>query len=434
MKTLIKNINIITMDANANRYPDGAILYEDDTIEYVGPYSKLDGAINENSDNVQVIDGKGMLAMPGFINAHTHIPMTAFRGYADNMPLWEWLTQKIWPLENRLEPEDAYWLSMLGAAEMISAGITTFSDMYMFTNEIAQAAYDSGMRAVLSRAMVGPDDTFEQRLKDVEKLAEWQNRAEGRITMMIGPHAVYTCSPEFLVTCRKLAEEYKTGIHIHLSETAKEVEDCIREYGKTPVRHLYDLGYFDLPVTAAHCVHLTDDDIDLMAEYDVKVAHCPVSNMKLASGFAPVDAMLKKGITVSLGTDGAASNNNLSILKEMSVAALIAKGYTGDPKALPAHTVVEMATVGGAKAVMLEDKIGSLEAGKKADIQLIDTRGPHYFPMEDPLVHLVYSGYSGDIDTVIINGRVVMQDRKLATIDLNLVYREVERIVNRICN
>ena len=174
--------------------------------------------------------------------------------------------------------------------------------------------------------------------------------------------------------------------------------------------------------------------MDLMARHDVRVAHCPSSNMKLASGFAPVDRMLKRGITVSLGTDGAASNNNLSILKEMSVAALIAKGYTGDPNALPAHKVVEMATASGAKALMLEDKTGSLEAGKKADIQLIDTSGPHLFPKEDPLVHLVYSGYSGDVDTLVINGRVVMQGRKLTTIDLGLVYKEVEKIVNRLRN
>ena len=434
MKTLIKNIDIITMDADKNRYPGGAILYEGDTIEYVGPFSDLEDKIKEDNRQVKVIDGRGMLALPGFINAHTHIPMTAFRGYADNMALWEWLTQKIWPMEAKLKPGDCYWLSLLGAAEMIMAGVTTFSDMYMFTGDIARAAADSGMRAVISRAMVGPDDTYGQRLKDVEELAEWQNKAEGRITMMIAPHAVYTCSPDFLVTCRKLAEEYKTGIHIHLSETAKEVEDCLKEHGKTPVKHLYDLGYFDLPVTAAHCVHLTDEDMDLMARHDVMVAHCPSSNMKLASGFAPVDRMLKRGITVSLGTDGAASNNNLSILKEMSVAALIAKGYTGDPNALPAHKVVEMATASGAKALMLEDKTGSLEAGKKADIQLIDISGPHLFPKEDPLVHLVYSGYSGDVDTLVINGRVVMQGRKLTTIDLGLVYKEVEKIVNRLRN
>lgn len=432
MKTLIKNIDIIAMDAQNHRYEGGVILYDDDTIEYVGVLSEIIDSGKVDLKQVKVIDGKGMLALPGFINAHTHIAMTAFRGYADNMPLWEWLSERIWPMEDRLKPEDAYWLSLLGAAEMISAGVTTFSDMYMFTNNIAQAVSDSGMRAVLSRGMIGPNEQMWQRFRDIEELAEWQNRAEGRISMMIGPHSVYTCSPEFLKTCRQLAEKYETGIHIHLSETARETADCVREYGYTPVKHLYELGFFDFPVTAAHCVHVTCDDMDLMAKHNVTAVHCPSSNMKLASGFAPVDEMLERGITVSLGTDGAASNNNLSILKEMSLAALIAKGYTGNPKALPAQTAVKMATNMSAKAVMLEDKIGSLEAGKKANIQLIDISCPHYYPKEDALVHLVYSGYSGDVNTVIINGKVVMQDRMLTTIDLNQVYREVDRIIKRI--
>lgn len=434
MKTLVKNIDIITMDADNHRYENGAILYDGDTIEYVGAFSELAGSIELDIGQIKVVDGKGMLALPGFINAHTHIVMTAFRGFADNMPLWEWLTEKIWPMEDRLMAEDAYWLSLLGAAEMISAGVTTFSDMYMFTSDIAKAVSDSGMRAVISRGLTGPDEQMQQRLSDVEELAKWQNRAEGRITMMIGPHSVYTCTPEFLGTCRQLAEKYDAGIHIHLAETSKEVDDCIREYGNTPVEHLYKLGFFNLPVTAAHCVHVNENDMDLMAKYNVKAVHCPSSNMKLASGFAPVDEMLKRGITVSLGTDGAASNNNLSILKEMSVAALIAKGYTGNPKSLPARTAVEMATKMGAKAVMLEDKIGSLEAGKKADIQLIDTNSPHYYPKEDLLVHLVYSGNSSDADTVIINGKIVMQGRKLTTIELTRVYQEVEKIVKRIRN
>jgi 5-methylthioadenosine/S-adenosylhomocysteine deaminase len=432
MKTLILNIDLVTMDADNRRYENGAILYNGDTIEYAGAFSGLADSVKVDLNNVKVIDGKGMLALPGFINAHTHIVMTAFRGFADNMPLWEWLSEKIWPMEDKLTSEDAYWLSLLGAAEMISAGITTFSDMYMFTSDIARAASDSGMRAVISRGLTEPDDQVQQRLNDIEELSKWQNGAEGRITMMIGPHAVYTCTPEFLTSCRQLAEKYGTGIHIHLAETEKEVKDCINEYGNTPVEHLYKLGFFDLPVTAAHCVHVTENDMDLMAKYHVKAVHCPSSNMKLASGFAPVDQMLNRGISVSLGTDGAASNNNLSIMKEMSLAALIAKGYTGNPKALPAHTAVEMATKKGAEAVMLSEKIGSLEAGKKADIQLINTNSPHFYPGEDPLVHLVYSGYSSDVDTVIIDGKIVLQGRELTTIDLTRVYQEVERIVKRI--
>ena len=209
MKTLIKNIEIITMDDENRHYPEGAILYEDDTIVYAGPSSGLDSRlIKAEPGKLTIMDGRGMLALPGFVNAHTHIAMTAFRGYADNMPLWEWLSQRIWPMEERLEPGDAYWLSLLGAAEMISSGVTTFSDMYMFMTDTAQAVLDCGMRAVLSRGLTGPDEHMEQRYREVDELAEWQRKAEGRIRMMIGPHSVYTCAPEVLITSRQLAEKY----------------------------------------------------------------------------------------------------------------------------------------------------------------------------------------------------------------------------------
>ncbi len=433
MKTLIHNVEVITMDKDNSQYKNGVILYNGDIIEYVGPASGL----NQNNlingvEEQRLIDGKGMLALPGFVNAHTHISMTAFRGYADGQPLWEWLSETIWPMEDKLEPGDCYWLSLLGAAEMISAGVTTFLDMYMFQTDTARAVSESGMRAVLSRAITGPDKGTEQRYREVEELSHWRYKADGRISMMIAPHAVYTCTPEILQNCVKLAEKYETGIHVHLSETAKEVADCVRDYGRTPPAHLYNLGLFEKPVVAAHCVHLTHGDMDLMAKHNVKAAHCPSSNMKLASGFAPVDEMLERGIGVALGSDGAASNNNLSVWKEMSLASLIAKGHTQNANALPPKTAMEMATIKGAEALLLEDKVGSLEVGKKADIQLIDTTGPHYYPMEDPVVHLVYSGYSTDVNTVIIDGKVVMQDRRLTTIDLSQVEGEVDRIIKRL--
>jgi 5-methylthioadenosine/S-adenosylhomocysteine deaminase len=437
MKTLIHNVEIITMDKEDRRYKNGVILVEGDTISYVGESSSFESdvirKISGESD-LKVIDGKGMQALPGFVNAHTHIAMTAFRGYADNLPLWEWLTEKIWPMEARLEPGDTYWLSLLGAGEMIKAGITTICDMYMFMTDIAKAVSDCGMRAVLSRGLTEPQgkEEMKQKLKEVEELAAWHGKADGRISTMVSPHAVYTCSPEFIKTCIGLAEKYDVGIHIHMSETAKEVSDCIKQYGKTPVAHLQSLGVFELPTLAAHCVHVTKEDMDIMAKHGVHAVHCPSSNMKLASGFAPVDEMLSKGINVSLGTDGASSNNNLSIWKEMSLASLIAKGYTGNARALPAKTAVESATLRGAKALGLEKSIGSLEAGKKADIQLINTEGLHYYPKEDPLVHMVYSGYSSDVNTVFINGRLVMDDRRLLTIDEKEVIHEVDRITSRL--
>ena len=433
MKTWIQNVGILTIDGQNNYYPKGDIVYDGDTISYVGSPLERDQKTEViGPDNAHIIDGKGMLALPGFVNTHTHIAMTAFRGYADNLPLWEWLTTRIWPMEDRLEPGDTYWLSLLGAAEMISAGVTSFLDMYMHMTDIAKAVSDCGIRAVLSRGITGSEKGMEEKYEEAEELYLWENQAEGRIRTMIAPHAVYTCSPEIIHALQRLAMKQGVGIHIHLSETQKEVADCIRDYGRTPAAHLHHLGLLELPVVAAHCVHLTGEDMDLMAKYSVKAVHCPSSNMKLASGFAPVDEMRKRGITVSLGTDGAASNNNLSIWKEMSLASLIAKGNTGNAEALPAKAVLEMATIQGARTLQLQDETGSLEPGKKADIQLIDISGPHYYPKEDPVVHLVYSGYSGDVNTVIINGKVVMKDKILTTIDLNRVYGEVDRIIERI--
>lgn len=428
MKKLIEHVDILTMDSRGHYFADGVILYNGDIIEYVGPKEN----INYNLQDVERIDGRGMLALPGFINAHSHVAMSLFRGYANDLPLWEWLSEKIWPLESKLTPNDAYWASLLGAAEMISAGVTTFSDMYMFMSETAQAVADCGMRAVLARGLTGPDEMSDSRHSEIEELYKWHNGAEGRIQMMIGPHAIYTCSSDYLKTCKGLAEKYGVGFHIHVSETSKEVDDCVREYGMTPVQYLKSLGIFELPVLAAHCVHLTHEDMDILAAHDVKVVHNPSSNMKLASGFAPVSELLDRGICVALGTDGAASNNNLSIIKEMSLAALISKGHTGDPKALPARTVLEMGTIQGARALMLQDKIGSLEQGKKADIQLINTNQPHYYPKGDAIVNLVYSGHSQDVNTVIINGKIVMKDRNLTTINLSKVYEEVEKIAKRI--
>ena len=249
---------------------------------------------------------------------------------------------------------------------------------------------------------------------------------------MVGPHAIYTCQPSFLLESKELAQELEVGIHIHLSETGKEVEDSKKKYGKSPVRHLYDLGLLDGHVLAAHCVHLSEEDMDILEEKDVKVAHCPASNLKLGSGITPIADMIKRGITVSLGTDGAASNNNLSIMKEMSLAGLISKGIKEEPTLIPAITSLQMATYNGAKALALEDSVGSLAPGKKADIILINTQQPHYYPHTDWANHLVYSGYSSDIDSVWVNGKKLMDNRELLTIDLDKVYFEVNKIYKRI--
>lgn len=429
MRTLIKNIDILTMDDNQTRYENACILIEDDEIRFVGNLSDLQADIQYD----KIEDGEGKLALPGLINTHTHIAMTLFRGYANDLPLMEWLSQKIWPVEDRLSEGDAYWLSLLAMAEMIRGGVTTFADMYMFMEETALAVEQSGMRGVLARGLQGPDEKSGLRLEENRRLwKNWQGRGNGRIRVMVGPHAIYTCQPSFLLESKELAQELEVGIHIHLSETGKEVEDSKKKYGKSPVRHLYDLGLLDGHVLAAHCVHLSEEDMDILEEKDVKVAHCPASNLKLGSGIAPIADMIKRGITVSLGTDGAASNNNLSIMKEMSLAGLISKGIKEEPTLIPAITSLQMATYNGAKALALEDSVGSLAPGKKADIILINTQQPHYYPHTDWANHLVYSGYSSDIDSVWVNGKKLMDNRELLTIDLDKVYFEVNKIYKRI--
>ncbi|HPT78775.1 MAG TPA: amidohydrolase [Candidatus Atribacteria bacterium] len=428
MKLIIDNIDIISMDEAGHFYRDGVIVIDGDTIEYAGAKSGL----KADHPDAKRVDGHGMLALPGFVNTHTHVAMTIFRGYANDMALWDWLAEKIWPAEELLTGEDAYWATLLGAAEMIQAGVTTFADMYMFMTQTARAVEDCGIRAVLARGLSGPDGSTDERHREVEELRTWRTRAQGRITTMIGPHSIYTCSRDYLKVCKGMAEKHGVGIHIHLSETEQEVRDCIREHGCTPVRLLMELGLFDLPVLAAHCVHLNDEDIEILAESGVRVSHNPSSNLKLSSGFAPVTRLLERGICVAFGTDGAASNNNLSVWKEMTLASLIAKGQSGDPAALPAKTALRMATAMGAKALSLDKVTGSLEKGKKADIILIDTNKPHYFPKGDREVNLVYSGYSQDVDTVIVNGRILMAGRELTTIDMDRVHYEVDKIVSRI--
>jgi len=411
------------------RYPDGCIAVEDDTIVYIGDEQQLPPDFVPN----KVLDGKGMLALPGFINAHTHSAMSLFRSYANDTPLMEWLTQKIWPLEDKMNSEDAYWLSMLSIAEMLLSGVTTFVDMYMFMDQTAKAVAHSGIRAVLARGLQGTDDRSEQRIVENRRLwEEWHGHAEGRIRVMIGPHAVYTCNADYLRKCMELAEDLGVGIHTHLAETRTEVDDTLQQYGKTPVEFLYEIGLFKHRVLAAHCVHLTRHDMDILKENNVQVVHCPVSNLKLGSGIARVTMLIDKGINVALGTDSAASNNSLSIMREMTFAALLGKGINEDPAVIPAKQVLKMATCCGAKAVGWDDCIGSLEVGKRADIVLVRCDAPYYYPTADAVTHLVYSGRDADVDTVIINGNIVMEGRQLTTIDLQQVYYEVERIRRRV--
>jgi 5-methylthioadenosine/S-adenosylhomocysteine deaminase len=367
--------------------------------------------------------------------------MVLFRGYADDLMLQEWLTTKIFPIEARLTSDDVYWGTLLACAEMIKSGTTAFADMYFFMDEAARAVRESGLRASLSVGMGssaggadGPDG-FGTVLERGAALCEtWNGAAGGRITTMLGPHAPYTCSAPFLSAVSRRAGELGVGVHTHVSETFREADEIRSTCGMSPVEYMESSGLFDVPTLAAHCVAVSDDDINILAKHGVRVAHNPGSNMKLASGVAPVEKMLEAGIAVGLGTDGAASNNNLDIVEEMRLAGLLHKVTRLDPTAVPAHVCLEMATIGGAACLGLADCIGSIEIGKRADIVLLDFKAPHLSPagIADPVSHLVYAASGADVSAVVVDGCVLMDDRKLITLDECEIMAEVERRAARL--
>lgn len=382
------------------------------------------------ADNV--INAKGKLAVPGFVNAHTHASMTLLRSYADDMNLMDWLNNMIWPIEAKMRKKDIYAGAMLAAVEMIKTGTTTFADMYGDMEQVAQMTIESGLRGVLSRGIIGVAPNGEQAFKENKELYDnYHGSADGRITVMFGPHAPYTCPPDFLRRVAEAAKERKADVHIHLSETKGEVNDCLKNYGKTPMEIMEDTGIFDCGTLGAHCVWLSDKDIEIMAKHNVRVAHNPGSNMKLASGIAPVPQLLKAGVCVGLGTDGASSNNNLDMLEEIRLAALLHKVNTLDPLAVPAFEALKMGTEYGAKAVGLEN-LGRLEEGAIADITLFDMSGYAWQPKFDLISLLVYSAPSNSADTVIVDGRVLMEKGELKTLDEEKIIYEAAQSVARI--
>jgi 5-methylthioadenosine/S-adenosylhomocysteine deaminase len=402
----------------------GAIAIDGERIVYVGP-SPVPSEFRNAS---KVIDASCLIALPGFVNAHTHAAMTLLRGYADDMVLMEWLNQKIWPIEAHLGSEDVYWGAMLACIEMIRAGVTTFADQYFFMDDTAKAVRDSGIRACLSRGLIATSPNSSQALRENIELCEtWDGEANGRITTMLGPHAPYTCPQDFLEKVMEVAEELGVGMHIHLSETLGELEESRAKHaGMSPIELMDTIGLFQFQTLAAHCVHVSAKDIEILSAKGVGVAHNPGSNMKIASGIAPVPAMLKAGVKVGLGTDGASSNNNLDLLEEARLAAFLHKVANNDPTVIPAGQALAMATLGGAKAMGMDSDIGSLEPGKKADIILLDTNKPHMYPLHDLTSHIIYSARASDVITVIINGELVMEDGVLTGIDEQEVLETAE--------
>ena len=382
----------------------------------------------------KIINGSGKMLIPGLINAHTHSYMTIFRNCADDLKFNDWLFGRILPLEDQLTEEDCYWGSLLGIMEMLSTGTTSFNDMYIFINAQARAAAESGIRAVLSRGLTGGKDDPEggaRRLDEAEReIRAWSGREN--ITFMLAPHAPYTCDEEYLRSVAEKARELGLGVNTHLSESLGEVEGVKNKYGCSPVEFYDRCGLLGERTVAAHCVHLSAEDMDLLARRGVSVAVNHASNLKLANGIAPVPELQKRGVSLCLGTDSAASNNSLSVLRELSLVTLLHKGSSGNPLAVTAAQGFEMATVNGAKALGLGGKTGEIRPGYFADLAIFDLRQPGITPLGDPVAALAYSGAGLSAHTVIVNGRVVLENGEFTTIDPQRVYFEVNRICARL--
>jgi 5-methylthioadenosine/S-adenosylhomocysteine deaminase len=418
----IKNATIVTMDPSRRIIEDGVIVVNGDTIRFVGTSAEFLRHPTKGYDIGQTIDAKGALVLPGFINGHTHVPMTLLRGLHDDVTLDDWLRKYIFPAEAKNVTEDfVRWGTRLAAAEQIRSGVTTFADMYYFENAVAEETKAAGMRGVLGETFLdfpAPDNKNNAAMLEyTEKfLKRWQG--DPLIHAAAAPHSIYTCSAKTLQDSTALARKYHAPILIHLAEMKKELDDSLKQNGLTPVQYVEKLGILGPDVVAAHCIFVDEKDRKILADRQVGCVHNPSSNMMLASGVAPVIEERAAGIAVGLGTDGpAGSNNDLDLMEEMDLAAKLQKITKMDPRALGAKSVVEMATIEGARALHMEKEIGSLEVGKKADIILISLDEPNAVPMYDIYAQLAYSLKGSDVETVVIGGRVVMRDKKLLTLN-----------------
>jgi len=407
---------LLTQDSNKTIIENGGIAIAGDTIVETGSGDEL---LARHPEAETIVEQHGLI-MPGLVNTHTHAAMACFRGIADDLPLMQWLQEYIFPVEAKLTPEIVYHSTLLSICEMIRSGTTSFCDMYLFAADVARAADKAGIRAWIGEVLYDfPSPNYgelENGFTYTENLFQKYSGSE-LVTITVDPHAVYTCSPDLLKRLGRMAAEKNALFVIHLAENRDEIDTCIERYGCTPVMHLEQLGLLNERVLADHCVMLSDDEIKLMADRGVNVSHCAESNMKLASGIAPVMKMIKAGINVGIGTDGSASNNDVDMFGEMNTVAKIHKAVLMDPTAMDAATTLDAATIGGAKALGAWLEIGSLEKGKKADLIVLDLDQPHLTPLYHPVSHLVYAARGSDVVHSVINGTIVMRDRYLTTLD-----------------
>lgn len=429
MNILISNGIILPMNTPAGQEPyfKGYVGIEDERIAFVSPQQSIADEFKAKHPDARQIDAGGKIVMPGMINTHTHVAMALLRGISDDVPLMEWLEQHIWPIEGKMGYQEVLDGARLGILEMLMGGTTTFVDMYPYEEAVAEAAESAGIRALVSPCpMDFRMEHFENDWKQVRKRFS-QSRL---VSMWMGPHAIYTLSEKNLQRSISLSKEMGVGSHVHLAETQTEQDNCMAQHGMSPTEYLEKEGLFSTRTLAAHCVVMSDHDIEILAKHKVSVAHNPQSNMKLASGIAPVKKMMDAGINVALGTDGASSNNDLDMWEEMRTASLLQKVSAMDPCAVPAYTALQMATVNGAKAIGREGELGIIAAGAFADILLVDIEKPHLYPHTNLISELVYSTHSSDVDTVIVNGRIVVENRKCLSMNAQEVCSTAQKHID----
>lgn len=424
---LFKNITIL--DENTQIRKDMYVAVEDGRISYIGS-EKPEGTFKRE------YDGKGKLLMSGFYNSHAHSPMALMRGYGENMALQDWLDKKIFPFEDKLTGDAVYWGSMLSYAESLRFGIVSSTEMYYFMDDMAKAVIDSGIKANLSRAIVNFDDGDVWKLPSMLEMKraheEYHNACGGRIKIDVSIHAEYTSKPSAVTAVADYARKNGLRAHVHVSETQLEHEECkARHGGKTPVRYFNDLGFFDAPTTAAHCVWIEGEDFDILQEKGVTVAANPASNLKLASGVCNIPKLLTNNINVAIGTDSAASNNSLNFIEEMKLFAVAPKAHFGDPKAISPAETLRAATVCGARGQGRDD-CGVLKKGAKADLIVLDISGPHMHPIHDLKNNIVYSASGSDVEMTMVDGKVLYDNGDFTTIDIEKVVFEAERAAEKI--
>ena len=428
MKILIKNCNLISMNL---KEPENKIQKNMDILIENEKIIKISKNIKDSAE--KVIDGTEKIVMPGLINTHAHVPMSIFRETVDGYITQDWLTQKIWPVEAKLTEEDVYFASMLSYIEMIYSGTTTINDMYFMQNKIVDAALDTGVRLQVTRTLMDTDGSGERKLVEIEEFIKKYKEKYDTISLNVGIHGLYTNTEEYLQKGLEIAKKYKLPVNMHFCENEQEREDIKKMYNiASPIEPIKK--YFkNIHLILAHAVKLTNEEIEKIAKQDIYIAHCPVSNLKLGCGIAPITKMQEENICISLGTDGQGSGSNLDMFETMKYTALLQKGYLENPTLMPAYEVLKMATINGAKTLNLENQIGSIEEGKLADIIILNLDSPLTLPLNDIIAEIVYNVKAQNVETTIVNGKILMENKvfKLKN-DPKVIYEKCENIINRI--